>query len=121
MKLILISLLSVLILVSCSNQFNKVLKSNDFEFKLKKANEYFAKKKYSKAQILFEDIMPNYRSQASFEDIYYKFAYCAYYQQDYLNAENLFKNFLELFSKAVPALIEMRGTIRAPPEFRGSS
>jgi len=29
--------------------------------------------------------------------LYYKYAYCAYNQKDYLNAENLFKNYLESF------------------------
>ena len=37
------------------------------------------------------------KGKPEFEDIYYKYAYCAYYQKDYLNAENLFKSFLEVF------------------------
>ena len=41
--------------------------------------------------------MPNFRGSPEFEDIYYKYAYCAYYQKDYLNAENLFKTFLEIY------------------------
>jgi outer membrane protein assembly factor BamD len=32
-----------------------------------------------------------------FEDIFYKYAYCAYYLKDYVNAENLFKGFVEAF------------------------
>ena len=56
-----------------------------------------AKKKYSKAQIIYEDIMPYFKTGKEFENIYYKYAYCAYYQQDYFNAENLFKTFLEIF------------------------
>jgi outer membrane protein assembly factor BamD len=55
------------------------------------------KKNYNKAQVLYEDVMPYYKTRPEFPDIYYKYAYCAYYQEDYMNAENLFKTFLEIF------------------------
>jgi outer membrane protein assembly factor BamD len=80
-----------------SNKISKILKSPDPAFKLRIAEQYFVKKKYSKAQLIFEDIMPYYKTGKEFEDIYYKYAYCAYYQSDYSNAENLFKSFLEIF------------------------
>jgi len=84
------------LLVSC-NGINKVLKSKDPNYKLKMAEQYYAKKKYNYAQQLYEDVMPNFRGSPEFEDIYYKYAYCAYYEKDYLNAENLFKTFLEIY------------------------
>ena len=83
-------------LSSCKG-INKILKNPDPEFKLRKAEQYYVKKKYVFAQQLFENVMPNYKGQAEFEDIYYKYAYCAYYMRDYLNADNLFKTFLEIF------------------------
>ena len=89
-------------LSSCKG-INKVLKNPDPEFKLRKAEQYFAKKKYVFAQQLFENVMPNYKGQAEFEDIYYKYAYCAYYMRDYLNADNLFKTFLEIFPNSTRA------------------
>jgi outer membrane protein assembly factor BamD len=67
------------------------------------AEQYYAKKKYNYAQQLYEDVMPYYRGSAEFEDIYYKYAYCAYYQKDYLNAENLFKTFLEIYPNSSKA------------------
>ncbi len=86
-----------IILVSCGGGMNKILKNPDPEYKLRMAEQFFVKKKYSKAQLLYEDIMPYYKTGKEFENIYYKYAYCAYYQEDYLNAENLFKTFLEIF------------------------
>ena len=80
-----------------SNKLSKILKSPDPAFKLRIAEQYFVKKKYSKAQLIFEDIMPYYKTGKEFEDIYYKYAYCAYYQSDFSNAENLFKSYLEIF------------------------
>jgi outer membrane protein assembly factor BamD len=83
-------------MVSC-NGINKVLKNKDPEYKLRMAEQYYAKKKYNYAQQLYEDIMPYYRGRPEFEDIYYKYAYCAYYMSDFMNAENLFKTFLEIY------------------------
>lgn len=67
------------------------------------AEQYFVKKKYSLAQQVYEDVMPYYKASKDFEDIYYKYAYCAYYLADYSNAENLFKSYLEIFPTSVKA------------------
>src|SRR4051794_18479083 len=96
MKFFAFVFLTSILLVAC-NTFNKVMKNKDPEYKLKMAEQYYAKKKYNYAQQLYVDIMPYYRGMPEFEDIYYKYAYCAYYQEDYLNAENLFKTFLEIY------------------------
>ena len=98
MKFLPVVLLSLLI-VSCQS-VNKVLKNPDPHYKLRMAEQYYAKKQYGQAQIIFEDIMPYFRGTPEFENIYYKYAYTAYYQKDYLNAENLFKNYLEIFPKS---------------------
>jgi len=90
-------LIIIFFLSSCSKGITKILKNPDPEYKLRIAEQYFVKKKYSKAQVLYEDVMPYYKTRAEFADIYYKYAYCAYNQADYMNAENLFKTFLEIF------------------------
>ncbi|MDP4260935.1 MAG: outer membrane protein assembly factor BamD [Bacteroidota bacterium] len=90
-------LTAVIVLGGCSKSINKILKNPDPEYKLRIAEQYFVKKKYSKAQPIYEDVMPYYKTRAEFQDIYYKYAYCAFNQADYLNAENLFKTFLEIF------------------------
>ena len=90
-------LLFTFVLVGCQKSIGKVLKSKDPEYKLRMAESYFAKKKYNQAQQVYEDVMPYFKGRKEFEDIYYKFAYTAYYQKDYLNAENLFKTYLEVF------------------------
>ena len=82
---------------SKSKSISKILKNPDPAYKLRIAEQYFVKKKYNKAQMIYEDILPYYKTGKEFEDIYYKYAYCAWYQNDYLNAENLFKNYLEIF------------------------
>jgi outer membrane protein assembly factor BamD len=106
MRNTLILIFSAVLLAGCAGgkkNINKILKSTDPEYKLRMAEQFFVKKKYSKAQVVYEDIMPYFRHLQGFEDIYYKYAYCAYYQEDYLNAESLFKNFLELFPNSTRA------------------
>jgi len=109
MRFFLLILIAVILLGSCKG-INKILKNPDPEYKLKIAEQYYVKKKFSYAQMLYEDVIPFYKGQPEYEDIYYKYAYCAYYQEDYLNAENLFKSFLQTFpnSKRAEELDYMR-------------
>jgi outer membrane protein assembly factor BamD len=98
-------LLAAFLITGCksSKNISKILKNPDPDYKLRIAEQYFVKKKYSKAQQIYEDVMPYYKASKEFEDIYYKYAYCAYYQGDYANAENLFKSFLEIFTNSTKA------------------
>lgn len=96
MRFIIVLIVSVM-LASCGGGMTKLLKNPDPEYKLRMAEQFFVKKKYNKAQIVYEDVMPYFKTGKEFENIYYKYAYCAYYQDDYFNAENLFKSFLEIF------------------------
>jgi outer membrane protein assembly factor BamD len=94
-------ILSVVLLVavlsaSCS-KFNKVLKSTDYDYKLKMAQEYYDKKKYKQAQTLYEELFPIYKGTPQFEDLYYRYADCAFKQRDYVSAENLYNGFLDMF------------------------
>lgn len=92
-----------MLFTSCASKMGKVLKSKDNEYKLKMAEQFYAQKKYNQAQQVFEDIMPYFRGSAKYEDIFYKYSYCAYYQKDYLNAENLFKTYLDNFPNSARA------------------
>jgi len=95
-------IIGVIFLCSCGGM-TKILKNPDPNYKLRIAEQYFVKKKYNQAQQLYEDIMPYFKTGKEFEDIYYKYAYCAWYQQDYQNAENLFKSYLEIFPNSTKA------------------
>lgn len=92
-----IMVLSAVLFTSCGKSMTKLLKNPDAAYKLRMAEQFFVKKSYVKAQQVYEDIMPFYKTSKEFEDIYYKYAYCAYNLSDYSNAENLFKSYLEIF------------------------
>lgn len=95
-KIICVVFLASFILLSCS-KYSKIEKSKDVEYKLKMADEYYAKKKYRFAQQLYESLFPVLKGTDKFEDLYYKSAYCFFYQGLYRDAENYFKGYLEVF------------------------
>ena len=97
------SILLIIVMLAGCNGINKVLKSKDPEYKLRMAENFYVKKKYNYAYQLYEDIVPYYKTGKEFEDIYYKMTYSTYYQKDYLNAENFFKTYLELFPNSTRA------------------
>jgi len=83
--------------------FNKIQKSTDYAFKLKMAEKYYLLKDYNHAQILYDDLYRVMKGSEHFEDIWYKYAYSAFYLKDYINAENLFKGFVEAFPNSAKA------------------
>lgn len=97
MKLTGAFLILSLVFASCTGEFGKILKSKDYDYQLKKADEYFYKKKYKQAEELYVQLFPIFKGTEKFEDLYYKYAYCSYFQKNYADAENLFKGFLEVF------------------------
>jgi len=90
-------LLLIVFFSSCASKLSKTMKSTDSDYKLKVAENYYAQKKYNNAQVIFEDLLPVFKGTPKFEDVYYKYAYSAFYLNDYANAENLFKTFVETF------------------------
>jgi len=54
MKYFLVFFLAAATLVGCS-RFSRVQKSTDVDYKLRMAEQYYAKKKYNHAQVLFEE------------------------------------------------------------------
>jgi outer membrane protein assembly factor BamD len=97
MKIAVLFLAGFFMLTSCNRQFNKVLKSKDYNYKLKVADKYYANKKYRDAEELYMELFSVFKGTDKFEELYYKYAYCSFYQENYPDAENLFKGFLEVF------------------------
>ncbi len=90
-------LLIITILFSACSGYEKVLKSNDINYKLTKANEYFDKKQYQKANAVYESLLPILKGTKNFEPLYFRYAYTSYYLKDYLPASYHFKNFTDYF------------------------
>lgn len=87
----------VVFLASCKTEFEKIRTSTDPAVILTKAHEYYKKEDFLKAHTLYEIIIPSYRGRLEAEDIYYNYAYCHYYEKQYLLAAHYFKNFSNTF------------------------
>jgi outer membrane protein assembly factor BamD len=95
-------LLAAVALVSCDG-FNRLVKSSDYELKLKRADEYYAKENYVKATQLYMELLPIYKGTPTAEEIYYHYTYCNYNQGDYGLAQYYFKDFVRQFPASVHA------------------
>lgn len=100
MRPIILLLLVILGTASCKNSFETVQKSKDYEYKLTKADEYFTKKEYTKANTLYDELLPIFKGTKKFEGMYYRYAYTFFYNKNYLPASYHFKNFTDLFPKS---------------------
>lgn len=93
---LIIAILFVVILVSCS-EYNKLLKSTDYEKKYNAAVAYYENKEYTKALALLEELISIYRGTNKAEKIMYYYAYSTYATGDYLLAGYHFNNFVRTF------------------------
>ena len=83
--------------VSCKSEFQKTLKSNDYNLKYETAIRYFNKKDYLRSQQLFESILPVYKGTDKDETINYYIAQCNFKNQDYSMASYYLKSFVNNF------------------------
>jgi outer membrane protein assembly factor BamD len=95
-------LISSLLLFSCS-EFNKVVKSTDYEYKYKKALEYYEAKDYSHAISLFQDLVYVYRGTSKGDELYYYYAKSCYGDRDYEMAGHYFKTLVEQYPRSIRA------------------
>jgi len=93
----------VVMAAGCKSKFEKLRASNNIAQKYQEAMKYYNNKKYSKALILFDDLMTKYRGQAEAEDLYYYTAYTNYNLRDYTSARFHFKQFTDTYPNSARA------------------
>lgn len=87
---------------SCSN-YQKVLKSTDYELKRKTAMQLYNKKDYQRAYPLLEELVGLTRGTAGSEDIYFYYCYCNYYLDDLVSASYHFEQFAKTYPSSARA------------------
>ena len=88
--------LTLLLFCSCS-EYNKLLKSSDYELKKTKALEYYDKTQYVKTTELLRQILPRYRATEEGEELNWINARSYYGMKDYMMAGSQFKIFYDMF------------------------
>jgi outer membrane protein assembly factor BamD len=91
-----ILLLSMLLVTSCG-EYQKVLKSTDYDLKKTRAKEYFDAGKYVKSSELLEQIIPRYRATEEAEDLIWMSAQGYYGMKQYDVAGTIFKTYVEQY------------------------
>src|SRR3982751_4903099 len=87
--------IALVIVVSSCSKVRKIQKSEDWRVRYEAGLDYYTKKDYYRAAILFEDILPIVRGLPEGEKVEFFLAYCQYYEKTYLLASNQFKTFYE--------------------------
>ena len=98
-KYILVGFVAVMGLSSCG-KFEKFRKSADLPTKYKAAVNYYKKKDFAKAGILFDEIMPLMKGDSTQELATFYQAYCDFNLGSYTLASSHFKKFAEVFSRS---------------------
>ncbi len=92
-----ISIVTISLSTGCKSNYEQVRGSNDPEKILKEADRYFKNEEYTKAQGLYEVIIPFYRGKKEAEDLFYNYTYTHYYQGEYILSAHYFNNFTKTF------------------------
>ena len=92
MKIILQLLLVSMILISCS-KYQKVLRSNDYNYKYNMAVTYYQKGDYNRAMPLFNELSTVMKGTDKIQEVNFYYAYCNYSIGDNLLAAYLFRNY----------------------------
>jgi outer membrane protein assembly factor BamD len=111
-----------LVLLSSCGEYEKLLKSTDFDLKKAKAKEYFDEGQYVKTTELLTQILPKYRATDESEDLNWMNCQAYFGMKDYYMAGSYFKSFIDQFpfgkhaeeANYMAALCDYN--ISAPPE-----
>jgi outer membrane assembly lipoprotein YfiO len=91
-----ILLLALLLVASCG-EYQKILKSTDYDLKKTKAKEYYEAGKYVKSTELLEQIIPRYRATEEAEDLIWMNGQSYYGMKQYDMAGSVFKSYIEQY------------------------
>lgn len=97
MRFLGLGLVLILFVLSSCSDYNKIVKSTDYEFKYKKAIEYYEDGEYVRAGTLFKELVNIYRGTTKADKIYYYYAKSMIGQKDYLMAGHYFRSLLKEF------------------------
>ena len=94
MKKVVFLLMMMTVLLSSCGEYNKILKSTDYELKYSYAKKYFNAKQYSKSATLLDELVTIFKGTAYAEESLYLLAQSYYGQKDYQTASQDFVDLL---------------------------
>ena len=97
MKFWFLTAFSLVFLLSCKSEFERIRTSNDPVTMLQRANEYYENEQWLKAQTLYDIVIPYYRGKQEADELFYKYAYTYYNLGDYVLAAHYFQSYANSF------------------------
>lgn len=92
-------MMMITVLLSSCGEYNKILKSTDYELKYSYAKKYFNAKQYSKSATLLEELVTIFKGTAYAEESLYLLAQSYYGQKDYQTAAQYFQTYYTTYPK----------------------
>ena len=88
------------VLLSACGDYNKIVKSTDYEFKYKKALEYYEGGEYVRSSTLLKELINIVRGTSRADKVYYYYAKSQFGIKDYLMAGHYFKSLIKEFPRS---------------------
>lgn len=100
MKIRTIILCSVAAMMTgCAGEFNKVLKSGDYDYRYEFAKQCFAEGKFSRAEMLLQDLITLKKGTDEAEEALYMLAMSQYMNHDFESAAATFRKYFSSYPK----------------------
>lgn len=97
MQRIILLLFTLTLMISCKSTFEETLKSKDIEKKKAMAFEYYEDEDYYKASDLFKALIQDVSGGSDVEEMFYYYALCDFYLEDYGLAAYEFERLIQKF------------------------
>ena len=89
----------IMIFVTSCSEYQKVLKSTDYNYKYEYAKKAFEKKKYGQASTILADLVTVFKGTANAEESLYLLGLSHYENKDYMNSGSYFKTYYQHYPK----------------------
>lgn len=97
-KVVFLWMMTAILLASCG-EYNKILKSTDYELKYSYAKKYFNAKQYAKSATILDELVTIFKGTAYAEESLYLLAQSYYGQKDYQTASQYFETYYTTYPK----------------------
>ena len=94
-----LTLLALIVVLTSCGEYNKVLKSTDYNYKFEFAKQAFEQKRYNQAATLLESVIPVFRGTDKGEESLYLLGMSHYENKDYLTAGTYFKSYIQHYPR----------------------
>ena len=98
-----IALLAAALGLTSCGEYNKLLKSTDYEYKYEAAKSYFAKGQYNRAATLLNELIAILKGTDKAEESLYMLGMCYYNEQDYQTAAQSFIQYYQVYPRGTYA------------------